>query len=586
MAAVQIGSWKQYNEIRKTGIEFVPVILSDNYIFVGPSCRPVPESSCLGCLINSLRDNESFYYPLLKGLLTDGYRPYSGLDLEIECELVQSCEEDTDNRVHIISRGNMSVNSYPVYKHPACEACVRNEKADETLRDLRPNYTFNKAFRIKTPEDIMNSREGYENLINPHTGIGQYLFRDIDAKIMPMYFVKSDLAGREFYSYGRTSDLLHSKYAAIFEMLERYSSLVPHTKNGLYGSYRELSEGGYEVLHPRQLVIPENMLSAERGNYSDDQDYRWKKVLEFNSGKSVYLPEQVIYYDSQLISKEKRFVHETSNGCALGGSIEEAIVYALFELVERDSFLVHWYNRIAPVKLDVSKIENDNIARLVQYMENKGFRVHIFDITMETKIPTIWTAIVDEEYHGRVKCYNAAGAHINPEKALEGALVEAITSIFVYNNILESGKNVDLTEALTGAPDRVKDMEDHVYFYANQKNFSYIREFYENESVLEFKEVFASWYRRKDKKYTFKELMERVSRYHPDIYIAYLYTDINRTLGLECVKMIIPSMLTMTFGNNNKRINYERVQEGPVIAGLKSLPTLPDMIYDIPHPFP
>lgn len=586
MRSVQIRSLKQYKELRESGREFVPVIISDNYIFVGPSCRQEQGSSCLGCLLNSLKDNESVYYPLLKELLSEGYKPYVKRDMKIEDELVKICEKDTDRKVHIIDRGTLSVNSYPVYQHPACDLCEKNHKAEEMLENVRFGYEFNKAFRVKSPEDIMNGEESYENLINPHTGIGQYLFRDIDAKIMPMYFIKSDLAGREFYSYGRTSDLLHSKYAAIFEMLERYSSLVPHTRDCLYGSFKSLSERGYKVIHPIHLNVPESMLSPVRGNYSDDKEYRWKKVLKINSGDFVYLPEQVIYYDSQLISNEKRFIHETSNGCALGGSLEEAIVYALFELIERDSFLVHWYNHIAPVKLDVSKVQNNNIARLVQYMENKGFQVHIFDITMETKIPTIWAAIVDENYHGRVKCYNAAGAHINPEKALEGALVEAITSIFVYNNILESGKNIELTKALEGAPDKVADMEDHVYFYANKQNFKYIKEFYENDTIIDFKQVFASWYKKSEKTFTFGELLDRVSAYHKEIYISYLYTGINKTLGLECVKAIIPSMLTMTFGNTNKRINYERVQTGPVVAGIKSQPTAFDMIYDFPHPFP
>lgn len=586
MKAVQINSLKQYNRLRENRREFVPVIISDNLIFVGPSYRQGQTNSCLGCLLNSLKDNDSAYYPLLTVLLSDTHKPYTNRTMTLENDLVMSYEEDTQNKFHIINRGNMSVKSYPVYQHPACEICERKEKAEDILKKIRYDYVFNERFREKSPEDIMNVIDGFKSLINPHTGIGQYLLRDVDAKIMPMYFIKSDLAGREFYSYGRTSDLQNSKYAAIFEMLERYASMVPHNRDCLFGSYNDLIKDGQEVISPMRLNIPESMLAPGYGNYSDDRKYRWKKVLEINSGSFVYLPEQAIYYESQLISKEKRFVYETSNGCALGGSLEEAIVYALFELVERDSFLVHWYNHIAPIKLDVSTLQNDNISRLVRYMENKGFRVHIFDITMETNIPTIWAAAVDEDFNGKVKCYNAAGAHINPEKALEGALVEVITSVFVYNNILESGKNIDLTKALEGAPDKVLNMEDHVYFYANKKNFSYIEKFYENDVVLDFKQAFASWYQRKNSNYNFKDILDRVSLYHKEIYVSYLYTEVNKKLGLECVKVIIPSMLTMTFGNGNKRINYERVQKGPVLSGIRCNPIAIDDIYDIPHPFP
>lgn len=179
MRSVQIRSLKQYKELRESGREFVPVIISDNYIFVGPSCRQEQGSSCLGCLLNSLKDNESVYYPLLKELLSEGYKPYVKRDMKIEDELVKICEKDTDRKVHIIDRGTLSVNSYPVYQHPACDLCEKNHKAEEMLENVRFGYEFNKAFRVKSPEDIMNGEESYENLINPHTGIGQYLFREI-----------------------------------------------------------------------------------------------------------------------------------------------------------------------------------------------------------------------------------------------------------------------------------------------------------------------------------------------------------------------------------------------------------------------
>ena len=79
-----------------------------------------------------------------------------------------------------------------------------------------------------------------------------------------------------------------------------------------------------------------------------------------------------------------------------------------------------------------------------------GYEIRVMDITMETGIPAIWVAAIDRNYHGKMKCYNAAGAHINPEKALEGALVEVATSIGIYDRMIRSGRLDEQLEKLKG----------------------------------------------------------------------------------------------------------------------------------------
>lgn len=51
--------------------------------------------------------------------------------------------------------------------------------------------------------------------------------------------------------------------------------------------------------------------------------------------RPILIPESLAYYS---LGREDSFVYETSNGCALGGSLEEAIFHAILEAAERDSF--------------------------------------------------------------------------------------------------------------------------------------------------------------------------------------------------------------------------------------------------------
>ena len=65
-----------------------------------------------------------------------------------------------------------------------------------------------------------------------------------------------------------------------------------------------------------------------------------------------------------------------------------------------------------------------------------------------------------------------------------------------------------------------------------------------------------------------------------------LESKVNRELGLWCVKAVVPSMLTMTFGVKNQRLNLERIRKGAVEAGITDREIPEEEINVTPHPFP
>ena len=51
--------------------------------------------------------------------------------------------------------------------------------------------------------------------------------------------------------------------------------------------------------------------------------------------------------DAPEHARRIHFIAESSSGSALGGSYEEARLHSLFELAERDAFLLSWHRRQA-----------------------------------------------------------------------------------------------------------------------------------------------------------------------------------------------------------------------------------------------
>ena len=580
-----IRTMQQYTKDQAQLEQFIPILCSANYVFAGPISGTGSKKGCLNCFLQSLNYNGSFYGGILESILEENavfemsHRAF---------QFVKTMEAKLEKYVIVVDQYTLEYELLPVHASPSC-TCSGDENEEPIQDKIHWNYQFNPCKRKKSGKELF-TKEVLDWLLNVHSGIGKKVVRDSDATVIPMYYVKSNVLTSQYYSYGRSMTNESARLSAIFEMIERYASIVPHQKGGLIGSYNQLVKEGKNLVSPQSLTLNKVSKKNPKGlnffEYDEQESYYWTKVLDLYDQSSKYLPEQVVYYDSQLVHNEKRFIYETSNGCALGGTFEEAMIYALFEVIERDAFLMHWYNKIAPVQLNIEHIQNHEMKNIVRYMEHMGYEIKIFDITMESGVPAIWVAAIDGTHHGNVQCYNAAGAHLNPEKALEAALIEVVTSIGVYDKIIQNGSKDELLKRLKGHPEEVLEMEDHVYFYALKENYSYIENYYSNPKVVNFCERFHEWYERTEKEESLEEILRRITKDHKHIYVSYLDCDLTRELDLYCLKIIIPSMLTMTFGVENQRINYERISKGGVIAKLRECPISIEEINRNPHPFP
>lgn len=81
------------------------------------------------------------------------------------------------------------------------------------------------------------------------------------------------------------------------------------------------------------------------------------------------VPQWLAYYSSPC---RQGFVYETSNGCALGGSLEEAVLYGMLEVVERDSFLLTWYAQLPLPRLDPRSAVDPDLELMADRIANDG----------------------------------------------------------------------------------------------------------------------------------------------------------------------------------------------------------------------
>jgi ribosomal protein S12 methylthiotransferase accessory factor len=541
------------------------------HCFIGPY-KKHEQDACFCCFISILKQNKSSYYELLLD------EPSSTGHYEFLSETLHEREIDT-NTVLIFDKQKCVYEIKKIRKDIYCPYCKEHVRDNINDWDINECIQFNSDGRVHSFNNIIEKISTYyTDLIDLDSGIGKTVFRDADSDIVPMYAVTSFIGTRSYHSYGRTKSLAGSKYTCCLEMLERYCGMVPQFKTNIFGSYEDVQKAyDDEVISPETLHLSEQTAfdgTYYINKYNPKKQYYWTECLNLKNRTKVLLPEQAIYYDNQLLRDEERYLYETSNGTALGGSLEEAIIYALLELIERDSFLVYWYTKMVPPKIDMYNEEDEEICMLIAAMERRGYQIHLFDITLETGIPTVWAMAVNEQQNPRLKVYNAAGCHLDARQAAKSALVEVVSSSVIYEKQLE--KERDDLMSLLNNPTGVVSMEDHVRYYALEEHFSSFSHLVCN---LEGRlcTTFTDMNARSNLAFNYLDIIRRIGKHHRDIYVANVGNYVSEKLGLFVTKIIVPSMQPMTFGVQNERLNKPRLSKFLTEGG---------EINNAPHPFP
>ncbi|KAB2330053.1 TOMM precursor leader peptide-binding protein [Bacillus mesophilum] len=497
------------------------------------------------------------------------------------------------NKIVVINDDKKSIQEHQINKNEYCDSCFHLPDDSEELGAIHLKS------RLKPSKDKYRLREDFDpkvfkkRMVDLKTGKTMHSYFEVESKYVPMVGTENYIEqGANEGAFGRTFDFQSSELSAYLEALERYSNVVNRKSfSRIYASYNEVKE---YAINPHELTLHDDVLKNEYfrlHDYSEDLKFHWVWGYSFKKKKSVLMPEQMVFYKDELVrDKPKRFVYETSNGCALGSTIEEAVLYGLFEVIERDNFLVSWYNRLDLTEIDISGLDED-FQILHGLIEADGYRVRFYDTTMELGIPSVWAFMVNENEDAVVKTYSAAGCHFNPEKALMSAFIEVVSSVPVYNKVFGEEHLVERKNMIFSDGDKATEFQDHVLLYSHPKALERLDFLLNSTQKKTLNELYPEWYttdhfKHADLTADLNELIDRLLEQYDDVYAVDISGDFIKSFDLRCVKVFVPGMLTMTFGHQYRRLNMERIIQGPIMAGRVHQPIDERDVNPFPHPFP
>jgi ribosomal protein S12 methylthiotransferase accessory factor len=490
----------------------------------------------------------------------------------------------------------LAVSAHRFLPDPLCPWCGGLPSDDPELARLtlepRPKPSPG-SYRVRPlgEADLARLREIY---VDEETGLIQRVQTFTDGGLaVGAATMRTRHTGGAETGWGRTRRHRTSQVVAVLEALERYGGMAPGgRRSAVLASFAEVSD---KAVDPRALGLhpPESYARPGFPYHPFDPGLAclWAWGYSLARREPVLVPQAYAYYRTRVIAPgDPSFALEISNGCALGSCLEEAVLYAVLEVIERDAFLMTWYARLPAAQVDLSSARQETTVMLALAIEAEtGYRVLAFDTTMEHGIPSVWAMAVRPAGSDGPALACAAGAHLDPEQAVVGALSEL--GPILADLIKRYPDIADRSSAMAGDSSLVATMDDHAVLYASHQAAARLDFLAGDCEPRSFESIGRRCgidaFGNADLTDDLAEVLRRLDRHGLDVVVVDQTTPEHRAGGLCCVKAVLPGMLPMTFGHHYRRTGgLPRLFDVPRLLGHRDLAMPASEVNPYPHPFP
>ncbi|MFO7926093.1 MAG: YcaO-like family protein [Halobacteriota archaeon] len=346
-------------------------------------------------------------------------------------------------------------------------------------------------------ESISMAEVAFDDRLGPITSIGE-------AESFPVPYYLATLAETPFsdgdapeHAAGVGLDWDPAFMKALGEAMERYSAAI----------YRDAEFG----------TDPENPIRAERfvrPEWPDaDSVSRWHTAEHLETGETVQLPGELVVFPPV----ERTIRPAITTGLGFGNGGADALLSALYEVIERDAAMLAWYSTYEPMGLAV---DEEGYRTLAARAKSEGLDATALLLTQDIDVPVVAACVHRDGEWPRFAAGSAAD--LDPAAAARGALEEAI------QNWLELRRmGADRAESEGGA------IGTHAAFPEQT------REFVSPETTIPANSVGPA--EPPDGGDGLDELTARVRDAGLDAYAARLTPRDVEFMGFEAVRVVIPS---------------------------------------------
>lgn len=231
---------------------------------------------------------------------------------------------------------------------------------------------------------------------------------------------KGSVAERTASGKGATDEAAWT--GAVVEALERYCAYQQRPDMVVRATMDALDA---PAIAPAELVLYSERQYAQTGfpYRRPEEELTWVRGRLVNGGGPVYAPASMVYMNYGGPGGRELFAPTTSNGLAGGPDLEAATLAGLYEVIERDAFLLTWMHRRAAARIDLDAAVDGATAAARRHYARYGIELHAFDVTSDVGVPVVMAMTVDRTGGGPAAVVGL-GCNVDGRLALERAVME------------------------------------------------------------------------------------------------------------------------------------------------------------------
>jgi ribosomal protein S12 methylthiotransferase accessory factor len=424
---------------------------------------------------------------------------------------------------------------------------------------------------------------------SPHCGIIRVVEgvpADVSEPAFPQV-IRAEVANNRFRSpqdqpfqpaSGKGMDERAALRSTLGEACERYGATCWTNRSTREACYADIAH----ALIPTDLVLfaEDQYAKLPYTQWDPTSALAWFDGFDLATNTTIAVPAVAAFLGFEGSTADHLFA-STSNGLAAGRTLNDAIIGAALEVIERDAFMMAWCHQLTGTRIDPLTIDDTTIQQLTEAYRRRGVSLELYRLPTDVTAVSIYIAI-GVQLHDRAvgpgpTAVVGLGCDLTDSIAARKAVLEVAQIRPALKARLRDPQTQQRQTELIDDPTHVAHLEDHDLLFAHPDALKWLA-FWRDQPVRAWQNTASQTHDR------LPALLASLAFAGHRLVVCDLTPPEFVEFSMHVTRAIIPGFQPIHFGHDEIRLGGQRLFELPTNLGLRPTGLTRADLNPIPHP--